>query len=60
MTRSLAQQERTARNLLRQAYALGWRSDDLVIDYAVGAMGEEARPLIGRVFAREFKIAGAV
>ena len=55
LTRSLAQKEQTARNFLRQAYAAGWNTDDLVIDYAAAAMGEEYRPLIGRVHAREFK-----
>ena len=58
MTRSLAQLERTALNLLRQAFALGWETDDLMIDFAVDAMGEEYRPLIGRVHARAFKIHG--
>lgn len=60
MARTLAQQEQTARNLIRQAYAVGWTSDDLAIDYAVEAMGEEARPLVGRVLARDFKISGSV
>lgn len=55
MRRSLAQSERTALNLLRQAYAAGWITDDLAIDYAAECMGEEYRPLIGRVHAREFK-----
>jgi hypothetical protein len=52
---SRAQLERQARNLIRQAYAQGWRSDDLVLDYVSGAMGEEHRALIVRVHAREFK-----
>jgi hypothetical protein len=56
MTRSLAQLEQTALSLLRQAYAAGWQTDDLAIDFAVMAMGEEHRPLVGRVHAREFKI----
>lgn len=56
MTRSRLQLETTALRLLRQAYAVGWASDDLAIDYAVQAMGEEHRALIGRVHAREFKI----
>lgn len=56
MARTLAQQEATARALIRQAYALGWTTDDLAIDYAATHMGEDARPLIGRVFARDFKV----
>jgi hypothetical protein len=56
MPRSLAQREQTARALIRQAYAIGWTSDDLVIDYAAANMGEDERPLIGRVFARDFKL----
>lgn len=56
MTRSLAQQEQTALNLLRQAYAAGWKTDDLAIDYATAQMGEAMRPLVGRVHARHFKI----
>jgi hypothetical protein len=59
LTRSLAQQEQTALNLLRQAYAAGWNTDDLCIDYATERMGEEYRPLIGRVHARYFKITTA-
>lgn len=55
LTRSRAQKEQTALNLLRQAYAAGWNTDDLCIDYATEHMGEEYRPLIGRVHAREFK-----
>jgi hypothetical protein len=55
LTRSRDQLEQTAHNLLRQAYAEGWNTDDLAIDYATAAMGEEYRPLIGRVHAREFK-----
>jgi hypothetical protein len=54
MTRSLAQLERTALNLLRQAFALGWHTPDLMMDYAADAMGSEHRALIGRVYAREF------
>ncbi len=56
MTRSLTQLESTARNLLRQAFAQGWQTDDLMIDYTTENMGEEYRALIGRVHAREFKI----
>lgn len=52
---SRAQLERQARNLIRQAYAQGWRSDDLVVDFAVEAMGAEHRALIVRVHARYFK-----
>jgi hypothetical protein len=52
---SRAQLERQARNLIRQAYAQGWRSDDLVEDYVAGAMGEEFRQLIRRVHADDFK-----
>lgn len=58
MTRSLAQLEQTARNLIRQAYAHGWRSDALVEDYAAQAMGEEHRRLICRIHANEFKVFG--
>ena len=56
MTRARTQLERTALNLLRQAMARGWHSDDLMIDFATEAMGEEHRALIGRVHAREFKV----
>lgn len=56
MTRSRVQLERTALNLLRQAMALGWHSDDLMIDYATEAMGEDHRALVRRVHAREFKV----
>ena len=52
---SRAQLERQARNLIRQAYAQGWRSDDLIEDYVAGAMGEEYRQLIRRVHADDFK-----
>lgn len=54
MIRSRTQLERTALNLLRQAFAQGWSTDDLMIDFATEAMGEEHRGLIGRVHAREF------
>ena len=37
MTRARTQLERTALNLLRQAMALGWHSDDLMIDFATEA-----------------------
>lgn len=56
MTRSRAQLEQTALSLLRQAYAAGWATDNLQIDFAVAAMGEDMRPLIGRVFERHFKL----
>lgn len=52
--RSRVQLERTAANLLRQSFAMGWNIAELMIDYATDAMGEEHRPLIGRVYAREF------
>lgn len=52
---SRAQLERQARNLIRQAYAQGWRSDDLIVDYATEAMGAEYKALIVRVHARDFK-----
>ena len=52
---SRAQLERQARNLIRQAYAQGWRSDDLVEDYVTEAMGAEYKALIVRVHARDFK-----
>lgn len=52
---SRAQLERQARNLIRQAYAQGWRSDDLVEDFVAEAMGNEYRALIVRVHARDFK-----
>jgi predicted transglutaminase-like cysteine proteinase len=55
MIRSRTQLERTALNLLRQAMALGWSSDALMIDFAVQAMGEDHRALIDRVHAREFR-----
>lgn len=54
MTRSLAQLEQEARNHLRIAYATGC-DDDTAIDYATQMMGEQHRPLIGRVLARYFK-----
>ena len=52
---SRAQLERQARNLIRQAYAQGWRSDDLIEDYVAEAMGQEFRQLIRRVHADDFK-----
>ncbi len=52
---SRAQLERQARNLIRQAYAQGWRSDDLVVDYVTEAMGAEYKALIVRVHARDFR-----
>jgi hypothetical protein len=52
---SRAQLERQARSLIRQAYAQGWRSDDLVEDYVAEAMGEEFRQLIRRIHADEFR-----
>lgn len=55
---SRAQLERQARNLIRQAYAQGWRSDDLIEDYVAEAMGQEFRQLIRRVHADEFKVFG--
>lgn len=55
MVRSRTQLEQTARAMIRQAYAQGWNADDLVIDFVTEAMGEEHRPLIGRVFTRDFK-----
>jgi hypothetical protein len=56
MTRSRSQLEATALRLLRQAYSIGWTSDDLMIDFAAQAMGEDMRPLIGRVHARYYAI----
>jgi hypothetical protein len=56
---SRAEKERTARNLIRQAFANGWATDALAIDYAVAAMGQDARPLVVRVYEKEFKIMGA-
>lgn len=52
---SRAQLEREIRNRIREAYAQGWRTDDLAIDYAVEAVGEEYRALVGRIHAREFR-----
>jgi hypothetical protein len=56
LNRSIVQLEQTALNLLRVAFAQGWQTDDLMIDYAAEAMGEGHRALIGRVHARHFKI----
>ena len=53
MTRSRVQQEQSARQLLKNAFAQGL-DDDGMIDFATAALGEELRPLIGRVHAREF------
>jgi hypothetical protein len=52
---SRGQIERQVCNLIRQAYAQGWRSDDLIVDYVAEAMGQEYRALIVRVHARDFK-----
>lgn len=57
LTRSRAQQEQTALNLLRVARDDQLiRDDDGQIDYATRMMGEAMRPLIGRVHARYFNI----
>lgn len=52
---SRAKLEQTARLMIRAAYAQGWRSDDLVVDYVTEAMGAEHKALIVRVHARDFK-----
>lgn len=54
MTRSLAQREQSARQLLRNAFAQGL-TDDAAVDFVASALGQDERPLIGRVLAREFK-----
>ena len=56
---SLAQKEQSALQLLRNAMAQGL-DDEASIEYAAYAMGLEHLPLIGRVHARHFKIAGPV
>lgn len=50
-----------ARKAIREAYATGWATDDLVQDYATERMGggDEARALVVRVFQSEFQIMGA-
>lgn len=60
-SRSLAQKEVSALRMLRNAAfqtdpAL---TDDECIDFAVKALGEDQRALIGRVWARHFKTAEA-
>lgn len=57
MVRYLAQQEQAARQLLRNAFATGC-DDEAAIDFAASAMGQNDRPVIVRVLARDFKIAG--
>lgn len=57
MTRSLSQMEQTARAHLRTAYATGC-DDDAAIDYACRMMGEAHRPLVGRAWARWYRIYG--
>lgn len=47
-------------NLIRDAYALGWTEDQLVIDYAVQAVGEEHRARVESVFAARFKVAEGI
>lgn len=46
------------RKHIRQAYAGGWVSDDLVEDLAAYAVGEEHRALIRRIHHDEFKVFG--
>ena len=57
--RSLEQKEQSALQLLRNALSQGL-DDEASIEYAAYAMGLEHLPLIGRVHARHFKIAGPV
>ena len=52
-----ARLEASALTLLRNAAAQGL-DDDACIAFAVAAMGREHEPLIGRVWARGFKIYG--
>ena len=56
---SRAEKERTALNMIRQAFANGWKTDALAIDYAVAAMGQDDHKLIERIYENEFKIMGA-
>lgn len=59
MTRSLPQLEQTARAYLRTVYATGC-DDDAAIEYATRMMGAEHKALVGRVWARDFKIMGPI
>lgn len=52
--RSPSQLAGTARQLLRNAYSQGC-TDDEAIDFAAAAMGQDYKPLIGSIQAREFK-----
>lgn len=60
ITRSLAQKEASALTLLRNAFAQGWSSEAMMVDFATAALGEENRALVQRVWDRHFKIMGAV
>lgn len=52
ITRSLAQKEASALTLLRNAFAQGWTSEAMMVDFATAA--------VQRVWDRHFKIMGAV
>lgn len=47
-----------ARKAIREAYALGWSTDALVLDYATERLGGgiETRALVERVFDRDFAV----
>lgn len=56
---SRIQNELKAYKLIKQAFAVGWNSDALVIDYAVALMGSEHRDTVERVYDRDWKVKGA-
>lgn len=52
--------EKSAYRLLANAFAQGWTSEAMMVDFAAAALGEENRALVQRVWDRHFKIMGAV
>lgn len=55
ITRSIAQKEASALTLLRNAFAQGWSSEAMMVDFATAALGEENRALVQRVWDRHFR-----
>ena len=55
ITRSLAQKEASALTLLRNAFAQGWTSEAMMVDFATAALGEEHRPLVQKVWDKHFR-----
>lgn len=55
ITRSLAQKEASALTLMRNAFAQGWTSEAMMVDFAAAALGEENRALVQRVWDKHFR-----